>query len=158
MNKKVYSAVAAALVSGSGIAEAARFGIECTGVATMEDTVAGKPLTSADDLPLQIYVIDEERNKVQRALVPRQEFETWCSELAGETCDVDISPGLIKVTTSSHEGGVASSSSLSFDRAAGTGEYRLELRWDDGRYHRLFWKMGCRPGKIPAFEHAKNRF
>jgi hypothetical protein len=158
MKNWAYLVIAVTSTAVPEVANAARFAVECAGVATMEDTVTEKPITSVDDLPPQTYVIDEERKQVQRALRPRQEFETWCAGAPGEQCSVSISPGLVLVSETSPGDRTTATSTLKLDRITGSGEYRMSLDWNDGRYHRLYWKMTCKPAEVPIFDRSRNRF
>jgi hypothetical protein len=129
------------------------FAIRCTGSAEFRDKISGERTTRRPELPAQIYVVDEGNRRVQRALVPRQEFEDVCGR--GTEQDVrDFSPGLIMVRTLSSD----RMCDFRVNRATGEAEYFSHQDLPAGDYNQMEWRMTCSPTQIPVFDRSRNRF
>jgi hypothetical protein len=140
------------LISSSAtVAQERRFAIHCRGMSTMADTVTGSLLTSTNDLPKQIYVLDSARNLVEHALEPRQEFESVCDAEKGSR-SVSFSKGLISVhSTGTMESGTETVCDFSINRLSGNAELVSRMNFSGGRFHEYRWIMKCEPGVIPSF-------
>jgi hypothetical protein len=151
------SLVAIALLSQASIAEAAKFAVACTGTGYSEHNLTGTVRKSTTQLPLQIYVIDEEKESVQRALMPRQEFDTICSSEKGAPF-VSISPGLILVSGAPDYSETSVECRLELDRKSGKASHLLKMNLGGERYNELRWEMMCEKTSIPVFKPDENKF
>ncbi|MFZ5747648.1 MAG: hypothetical protein ACOY45_08295 [Pseudomonadota bacterium] len=133
-----------------------RFAIACTGTTHTRHTMDGTEHVASGELPRQIYVIAPAANDVQRALVPRKEFEPVCSTEGGMRF-VSIAPGL--VTASSDQGGEPSwTCKFEVDRMTGKGSSLLRGDWANGRFHEMLWEFTCEKTEIPVFDLSRRRF
>jgi hypothetical protein len=148
--------LAIATLLQASTAQAERFAVACSGTAHAEQNLAGPAVQSRDVLPQQIYIIDEQKSTVQRALLPRQQFENLCP--SETVASVDISPGLIRVTSAPDVSENAVDCSFELDRQTGKGLFKLDMSFPGNRYNRLRWDMTCEKTAIPVFDLTKNRF
>jgi hypothetical protein len=149
--------LAIALIGHATVSPAARIGIACVGTSFAEHNLTGAVRQSAVPMPKQIYVIDEERKTVERALMPRQEFETVCSSKKGPPF-VSISPGLVLVSAAPDFSVNGTECSLELDRQTGKAVYVLKMNFEGGHYDQLRWEMTCEKSSIPVFHPEKNKF
>ena len=129
------------------------FAIRCTGTAEFRNKISGERTTRRSELPAQIYIMDEGGRHVQRALMPRQEFEEVCGH-GTEQDNRDFSPGLIMVRTLSSDRMCA----FTVNRMTGEAEYFSHLDLPGGDYDQMEWRMTCSPTQIPVFDRSRNRF
>ena len=148
---------AIALALQPSVVDAASFAVSCTGTAYADNNLAGTVSKSTDPLPKQVYVIDDDNKTVQRALLPRQQFDQVCSSSKGNP-SVDISPGLILVTGAPDFGENSVACSLELDRQTGHALFKLSMTFPGERYNYLRWDMDCEKAPIPVFTPKKNKF
>jgi len=129
------------------------FAIRCTGTAEFRYKISGQRSSRRPDLPDQIYVVDEAARSVQRALVPRQEFEDVCRH-GTQQDNRDFSPGQIMVRTLSSDRMCA----FTVSRVTGEAEYFSHQDLPGGDYDQTEWRMTCSPTQIPVFDRSRNRF
>lgn len=131
----------------------AGFAIECVGKATF----AGNPNNDSAgrnyDLPSQIYVLNKKAKTVQRALVPRQEYEEVCFT-DGYIDAREFSPGLISLTSEKK----GARCEFIVDRKSGKGEYFSAEDLPNGSTSKIEFKMICKPTNMPNFNTSENRF
>jgi hypothetical protein len=145
--------IAALAVAGAAEPATQPFAIQCTGTARFTSDVSGERRTRNYDVPRQVYVIDEARQRVQRAMEPRQEFEDVCGR--GAIVDSrDFSPGLINVRTES----AGAMCDFSVNRVTGEAEFFSVQELPGGRFGEMEWNMTCSPTEIPLFDRSRNRF
>ena len=141
--------------SSATIAQEGRFAIQCRGMSTMADTITGSLLTSSDDLPKQVYVLDAARDLVEHALEPRQEFESVCDSKK-DSRFVSFSKGLISVhSTGTMESGTEIVCDFSINRLSGNAELVHRMSFSGGRYNEYRWIMKCEPDVIPTFNSPR---
>jgi hypothetical protein len=153
MMRKGALIVALLLVGAAPPAVAGPFAIRCTGTAEFRDKVAGERTSRRIELPVQTYVMDEGNRRVQRALVPRQEFEDVCGQ-GTEQDHRDFSAGSIMVRTLSSDRMCA----FTVNRVTGEAEYFSHQDLPGGDYNQMEWRMTCSPAQIPVFDRTRNRF
>jgi hypothetical protein len=151
------SVFAMALILQPTVAGAANFAVACTGTAYAENNLSGPVSKSTDQLPKQVYVIDEDSKTVRRALFPRQQFDKVCPSSKGDP-SVDISPGLILVTGPPDFGENSVTCSLELDRQTGHAVFKLSMTFSGERYNNLRWDMICDKAPVPVFTPKKNKF
>lgn len=134
-------------------AATAPFAIACTGRAEFSRSAAGEVTRGNYDVPRQIYVLNQQAGRVQRAMEPRQQFEDVCSG-TGRVTRVDFSPGLIIV----HSEGSGSLCDFKVDRRTGEAEFFSHLGLPGGDFHEMEWKMTCDRTDVPVFDTSRNRF
>jgi len=144
---------AAGLLACSSNAQAKPFAIACTGTAKFTDTGPTQNSVRDYELPKQIYVIDIQAERVQRALVPRQEFEDICFS-GGYIDEVDFSPGQIAV----HSEKAGETCDFKVNRLTGSGQYFSEHDLRTGGYVRIEFNMTCNPTEVSVFDPSRNRF
>jgi hypothetical protein len=140
-------------LSEPAFATVAPFAIACTGIADRSYSVGGRSSTGSSDLPRQVYVLDEQAQRVQRAMEPRQQFEDVCST-DGAAARVDFSPGQV----TAHSEAIDSVCDFKVDRRTGAAEFFWRLDLPGGDFHEMEWNMTCAPTQIPVFDTSRNRF
>jgi hypothetical protein len=153
MFKKILIAVAMLGACTAQPTHANPFAIECTGTAQMRDKIGDERSVRNYPLPAQTYVFDEGAKRVQKALIPRQQFEDVCFR-GGYIDSVTFTPGLIIVHSEKRDG----LCDFKVNRKTGEGEYFSRADFSPDRYSEIQFKMTCSPTKIPVFDFSKNKF
>ncbi|MBA3512676.1 hypothetical protein [Sphingomonas sp.] len=151
---RYFAAVASFSIAACGSnAQAESFAIACKGTAQFMDTIQGKPVKRSYDLPRQIYVFDESAKRVQRAMIPRQQFEDVCFR-GGYIDNIIFSPGLISVR-SERAGAMCD---FKVDRASGKAEFVHHSDLPAGGLSSIEFQMTCDPADLPVFDKSRNKF
>ena len=138
-------------------ADAARFSIACQGTARSKSNLSGRPRLSIYNMPVQVYVVDEEKSTVQRALPPRQQFEDVCS-INHKPAVFSVSPGLVVTVAEGSDGDASVSCSFELDRIEGKAKWIDKMIFSNGRTLEWDWEMICKSAPMPIFDTSKNKF
>jgi hypothetical protein len=134
------------------------FAVECTGISTSTGNTSGRDREVKHDLGKQVYVLDQQKQTVSRALEPRQEFDPVCN-IKGDMAFVSFSPGLISADSNSpFESDPYSTCKFELNRMTGKGSQTLRMEWKGGRFHELKWEFDCAKTAIPVFDLSKRKF
>jgi hypothetical protein len=142
-------------LTASTIAPAATFAVSCAGRSSMRDTTTPKLIEFNNALGKQIYVVNEERQTITRALEPRQELDPVC----GQKAILSFSPGLITAESTKVDDDFNSHCEFSLDRKTGAAIWSLDLALLSGKGHNISrWTMQCEKTAVPVFDTKKNKF